>query len=115
MRAVTTRKVQVGEKRRRKDLEKRLTELEHMSCDDIGLFGEIFKSVNEFIFEHDLQGRFTGICPRFVGFLGYSREELLGLTARICSWKRTGSTSSHISTGFWPEGKTRVSSSSSPR
>jgi len=82
MRAVTTRKVQVGEKRRRKDLEKRLTELEHMSCDDIGLFGEIFKSVNEFIFEHDLQGRFTGICPRFVGFLGYSREELLGLTAR---------------------------------
>jgi PAS domain S-box-containing protein len=86
-----------------------------MSCDDIGLFGEIFKSVNEFIFEHDLQGRFTGICPRFVGFLGYSREELLGLTARDLLLEKDREHFQSYLDRVLARGKTRVSSSSSPR
>lgn len=69
-------------KQRREDLGKRLDELERISCDDLEMFNEIFQSVNEFIFEHDVHGNFTGICPRFVGFLGYCREELLSRNVR---------------------------------
>ncbi|MCK7512129.1 MAG: PAS domain-containing protein [Desulfobacterales bacterium] len=63
----------MGEKQRREELEQRLHELERISCENLETFHEIFQSVNEFIFEHDEQGYFTSICPRFIGFLGYSR------------------------------------------
>ena len=72
----------MGEIKTRKDLEERLAELKRISCDDLQMFNEIFQSVNEFIFEHDEQGNFTGICPRFIGFLGYSREEMLTRNVR---------------------------------
>lgn len=72
----------MGEKGRRGDTTRRLMELERSSCNDLDLFSDIFQSVNEFIFEHDIQGSFTGISPRFVGFLGYTREEMLSLNVR---------------------------------
>lgn len=72
----------MGEKQRREELEQRLHELERISCENLETFHEIFQSVNEFIFEHDEQGNFTCICPRFIGFLGYSREEMLRFNVR---------------------------------
>lgn len=53
-----------------------------IACDDLERFKEVFPSVNEFIYEHDLDGNFIGINPRFVGFLGYSREELLRINVK---------------------------------
>jgi diguanylate cyclase (GGDEF)-like protein/PAS domain S-box-containing protein len=60
------------------DIAQNIARIKKASCDcaDIGI--EIYNNVNEFIFEHDLDGVFMGICPRFVGFLGYSREEMIG-------------------------------------
>lgn len=72
----------MGERISREFLEKKIAELERASCDDSGMFNEIFQSVNEFIFSHDLHGQFLGITPRFVGFLGYSREEMLGFNVQ---------------------------------
>ncbi len=69
-------------RRNRDDLERRIAELERVSCDDYEMFNEIFHCVNEFIFEHDLHGNFIGVCPRFVGFLGYGREEMIRLNVR---------------------------------
>lgn len=63
----------------REEIGERIDRFRKSSCDHKHMAEEIYNSVNEFIFEHDLDGTFTGICPRFVGFLGYSREELLGL------------------------------------
>jgi diguanylate cyclase (GGDEF)-like protein/PAS domain S-box-containing protein len=73
---------EMGERQTRAALEKRIAEFEQLSCDDPEQFTEIYQSVNEFIFEHDLEGNFTGICPRFIGFLGYSREEMLCLNVQ---------------------------------
>ncbi len=70
------------ERETRAALEKRIAEFEQFSCDDPEQFNEIYQSVNEFIFEHDLEGNFTGISPRFIGFLGYSREEMLCLNVK---------------------------------
>lgn len=62
----------------RRKIAEKLEDVRSTTCDGEHFFGEIYNSVNEFIFEHDLQGTFMGISPRFVGFLGYGREELLG-------------------------------------
>ncbi len=64
------------------ELGRRLTEIKEKSCDDSGIFGEIYPNVTEFIFEHDLNGVFLGISPRYVGFLGYSRDELLSMNVK---------------------------------
>ena len=65
-----------------RDLADKIAEFRKTSCDDPTMFGEIYNSVNEFIFEHDLDGVFLGICPSFVGFLGYNREEMIGLNVK---------------------------------
>jgi len=59
-----------------------LSEHQKRICDDMDRFEGIFQNVTEFIFEHDLEGRFLGISPRFVGFLGYSRDELLSMNVK---------------------------------
>jgi diguanylate cyclase (GGDEF)-like protein/PAS domain S-box-containing protein len=61
-----------------KDIAQKIARIKRASCDSSDIGAEIYNSVNEFIFEHDLKGVFIGICPRFVGFLGYSREEMIG-------------------------------------
>ncbi len=66
----------------REEIARMIAELGKSACDSEHIFGEIYNSVNEFIFEHDLDGFFTGICPRFVGFLNYSRQEMLGLNVK---------------------------------
>ena len=60
------------------DIAQKIDQIKRASCDSSDIGTEIYNSVNEFIFEHDLNGVFMGICPRFVGFLGYSREEMIG-------------------------------------
>ncbi len=59
-----------------------VSDRERKLCDDIGRFEGIFQNVTEFIFEHDLDGRFLGISPQFIGFLGYSRDELLSMSVK---------------------------------
>jgi diguanylate cyclase (GGDEF)-like protein/PAS domain S-box-containing protein len=59
-----------------------LSDLKQRLCDDMDRFQRIFQNVTEFLFEHDLEGRFLGISPRFVGFLGYSRDELLSMNVK---------------------------------
>jgi diguanylate cyclase (GGDEF)-like protein/PAS domain S-box-containing protein len=51
-------------------------------CEDLERFHEIYQSVNEFIYEHDMEGAFLGISPFFVGFLGYGRDELLSMNVK---------------------------------
>jgi diguanylate cyclase (GGDEF)-like protein/PAS domain S-box-containing protein len=63
-------------------LSQELSSVQKATCDDPVMFKEIYNSINEFIFEHDLNGVFLGICPRFVGFLGYSREEMIGMNVK---------------------------------
>jgi diguanylate cyclase (GGDEF)-like protein/PAS domain S-box-containing protein len=60
------------------DIAQKIALIKRASCDSSGIGAEIYNNVNEFIFEHELNGVFIGICPRFVGFLGYSREEMIG-------------------------------------
>lgn len=62
--------------------EKRVTGSETRRGDDTDRFREIYRNVTEFIFEHDLDGHFLWIYPRYVGFLGFSRDELLSLNVR---------------------------------
>ena len=60
------------------DIARKIAQIKRASCDRPDICTEVYNSVNEFIFEHDLDGVFMGICPRFVGFLGYRREEMIG-------------------------------------
>lgn len=52
------------------------------SCDDISRLKQVYLYANEFIYEHDLEGNFLGISPGFIGFLGYSRDELLRMNVK---------------------------------
>jgi len=74
--------MRLGYKLNKLDLVQKIAERKEGSCNDPVMFSEIYNSVNEFIFEHDLDGFFLGICPRYVGFLGYSREEMLGMNVK---------------------------------
>jgi diguanylate cyclase (GGDEF)-like protein/PAS domain S-box-containing protein len=56
--------------------------LKQRLCDDMDRFSGIYQNVTEFIFEHDLKGKFIGVSPRFVGFLGYSSDELLSMNVK---------------------------------
>jgi diguanylate cyclase (GGDEF)-like protein/PAS domain S-box-containing protein len=65
-----------------KDIAQKITQIKKASCDSSEICTEVYNSVNEFIFEHDLNGVFIGVWPRFVGFLGYSREEMISLNVK---------------------------------
>jgi len=72
----------VKDTRREGGRERAGTDTCRVACDDLERYRDIYPSVSEFMYEHDLQGRFIGISPRFVGFLGYSRDELLHMSVR---------------------------------
>lgn len=72
----------MGGRLARGDSETRLSGSETRRGDDADRFRDIYQNVTEFIFEHDLDGCFLWVYPRYVGFLGYSRDELLSLNVK---------------------------------
>jgi diguanylate cyclase (GGDEF)-like protein/PAS domain S-box-containing protein len=64
------------------DFNQLFSELQKRLCDDADRFDGIYQNVTEFIFEHDLEGNFIGITPKFIGFLGYTRDELLAMNLK---------------------------------
>jgi diguanylate cyclase (GGDEF)-like protein/PAS domain S-box-containing protein len=73
----------MGKKQARSnDVNQVLAELQKRLCDDTERFDSIYQNVTEFIYEHDFEGNFIGVSPKFVGFLGYNRDELLAMNVK---------------------------------
>ena len=65
-----------------KELQQRIKELEIMLSENTERFNEIYYNISEFIYGHDLEGKIIEINLKFIGQLGYSRDELIGKNMR---------------------------------
>ncbi|HPR51101.1 MAG TPA: PAS domain S-box protein [Deltaproteobacteria bacterium] len=65
-----------------RQLQQKVRELETRLSENTERFNEIYYNVSEFIYGHDLEGNFTEINLKFVGQLGFTREEMIGRNIR---------------------------------